>query len=50
MTMVSVPCFHGYDLSVIQFKPYMYTDKLLVDKIIDIMEKAMNQCRAGSTK
>ncbi|MBU0973155.1 MAG: aminotransferase class III-fold pyridoxal phosphate-dependent enzyme [Proteobacteria bacterium] len=41
--------FSGYDLSVIQFKPYMYTDKLLADKIIDIMEKAMNQCRAGST-
>lgn len=41
--------FSGYDLSVIQFKPYMYTDKRLVDKIIDIMEKAMNQCRAGST-
>jgi acetylornithine/succinyldiaminopimelate/putrescine aminotransferase len=37
--------FSGYDLSVIQFKPYMYTDKPLVDDIIKIMEKAMAQCR-----
>ena len=37
--------FAGYDLSVIQFKPYMYTDKSLVDDIIEIMEKAIIQCQ-----
>ncbi|MCP4721649.1 MAG: aspartate aminotransferase family protein, partial [Desulfobacteraceae bacterium] len=36
--------FSGYDLSVIQFKPYMYTDKPLVDDILGIMEKAIVQC------
>ncbi|MCK5097260.1 MAG: aminotransferase class III-fold pyridoxal phosphate-dependent enzyme, partial [Desulfobacteraceae bacterium] len=35
----------GYDFSVIQFKPYIYTDKALVDDIIEIMEKAIIQCQ-----
>jgi acetylornithine/succinyldiaminopimelate/putrescine aminotransferase len=35
----------GYDYSVIQFKPYIYTDKSLVDDIIKIMEKAIIQCQ-----
>ena len=37
--------FSGYDLSVLQFKPYMYTDKSLVDDIIGIMEKSIVQCQ-----
>jgi len=37
--------FSGYDLSVIQFKPCMYTDKSLVDDILGIMEKAILQCQ-----
>ena len=35
----------GYDFSVIQFKPYIYTDKALFDDIIEIMEKAIIQCQ-----
>jgi len=35
----------GYDFSVIQFKPYIYTDKPLVDDIIEIMEKSIIQCQ-----
>ncbi len=34
----------GYDLSVLQFKPYMFTDQALVDEVMEIMGKAILQC------
>ncbi|OQY53286.1 MAG: aspartate aminotransferase family protein [Desulfobacteraceae bacterium 4572_89] len=37
--------FSGYDFSVIQCKPYIYTDKPLVDDVIGIMEKSIIQCQ-----
>jgi acetylornithine/succinyldiaminopimelate/putrescine aminotransferase len=36
--------FSGYDLSVLQFKPYMYTDRALVDEIVEIISKSIEQC------
>lgn len=36
--------FSGYDLSVLQFKPYLFTDEALVDDIMKIMEKSIIQC------
>jgi acetylornithine/succinyldiaminopimelate/putrescine aminotransferase len=36
--------FSGYDLSVLQFKPYLFTDQALVDVIIEKLEKSIIQC------
>ena len=36
--------FSGYDLSVLQFKPYLFTDVPLVDTLIEKLEKAICQC------
>lgn len=36
--------FSGYDLSVLQFKPYLFTDKALVDELMEKLEKSIIQC------
>lgn len=36
--------FSGYDLSVLQFKPYLFTDQALVDVIMEKLEKSIIQC------
>ncbi len=36
--------FSGYDLSVLQFKPYLFTDKALVDELMEKLEKSIVQC------
>jgi putrescine aminotransferase len=36
--------FSGYDLSVLQFKPYLFIDKALVDELMEKLEKSIVQC------
>jgi len=36
--------FSGYDLSVLQFKPYLFIDIPLVDTLMEKLEKAICQC------
>jgi putrescine aminotransferase len=36
--------FSGYDLSVLQFKPYLFADQALVDVIMEKLEKSIIQC------
>jgi len=36
--------FSGYDLSVLQFKPYLFTDQALVDVLMEKLEKSIKQC------
>jgi len=36
--------FSGYDLSVLQFKPYLFIDKALINVLMEKLEKAMKQC------
>ena len=36
--------FSGYDLSVLQFKPYLFIDQALVDVIMEKLEKSIIQC------
>jgi len=40
--------FSGYDLSVLQFKPYLFTDNALVDVLAEKLDQAMVQCTAGT--
>jgi len=35
--------FSGYDLSVLQFKPYLFTDESLIDEIMEKMEESIVQ-------
>lgn len=38
--------FSGYDLSVLQFKPYLFTDKALVDALMEKLDHAIVQCKS----
>jgi len=38
--------FAGYDLSVLQFKPYLFTDEALVDTLIEKLDQSIIDCMA----
>lgn len=40
--------FSGYDLSVLQFKPYLFIDKPLVDELIEKLDRSITQCLKSS--
>jgi len=36
--------FSGYDLSVLQFKPYLFIDRPLVDTLMERLDAAIRAC------